>query len=193
MTYAGAAEASHAPSVSSSDRAHQDVFHTASFEEVYRTHVHAVYRFALTLAHRKEPAEDLTSEAFLALYRRFETIDQRQLPAWLLTVVRNRARDWWRHQGVEQRHADALVPCASAAVSPLEEWMEGNRDLRPIHRTCLMLRYADGLTREEIAVRTGLSEMQVKGHLQYGLALLRKQVGDHTTRTFALQTLDTRP
>jgi hypothetical protein len=30
------------------------------------------------------------------------------------------------------------------------------------------------MTREEIAGQTGLTELQVKGHLQYGLKLLRE-------------------
>jgi DNA-directed RNA polymerase specialized sigma24 family protein len=40
-----------------------------------------------------------------------------------------------------------------------------------------MLRFVEGMTRAEIAAATGLSEMQVKGHLQYALALLRKTYG----------------
>jgi RNA polymerase sigma-70 factor (ECF subfamily) len=40
-----------------------------------------------------------------------------------------------------------------------------------------MLRYVHGMSRSEIAERTGLSEVQVKGHLQYALALLRKVYG----------------
>ena len=55
-----------------------------TFEDVYRTHVQTVFRFALSVAGRRELAEDLTSEAFLALYRNFDAIDQGQLPAWLL-------------------------------------------------------------------------------------------------------------
>jgi RNA polymerase sigma-70 factor (ECF subfamily) len=37
-----------------------------------------------------------------------------------------------------------------------------------------MLRYVYGMTRAEIAEETGLNEMQVKGHLQYALELLRR-------------------
>ncbi|MGR9889480.1 sigma factor-like helix-turn-helix DNA-binding protein [Escherichia coli] len=39
----------------------------------------------------------------------------------------------------------------------------------------MMLRYGYGMTRAEIASRTGLTETQVKGYLQYALTLLRKQ------------------
>lgn len=145
-----------------------------SFEDLYRQHVQAVYRFALSVAGRKETAEDLTSDAFLALYRRFEAIDQTQLPGWLLTVVRNRARDLWRRQAVEQRYI-AELPAEPAGQTPgLERWILDDPGLKPIHRTCLILRYVHGMTRVEIASRTGLGESQVKGHLQYALSLLRK-------------------
>jgi RNA polymerase sigma-70 factor, ECF subfamily len=146
-----------------------------SFEDVYRRHVQAVYRFALSVAGRKEAAEDLTSDAFLALYRNFDGIDQTQLPGWLLTVVRNRARDLWRRQAVEQRHAAELMRTANARPTPaLERWILDSPELKPVHRTCLMLRYVHGMTRAEIASRVGLSESQVKGYLQYALVLLRK-------------------
>jgi len=145
-----------------------------SFEDVYRQHVQAVYRFALRVTGRRETAEDLTSEAFLALYRNFDGIDQAQLPGWLLTVVRNRARDLWRRQAVEQRHASELIRASDAGAPELERWILDSPELKPVHRTCLMLRYVHGMTRAEIASRTGLSESQVKGYLQYALVLLRK-------------------
>lgn len=145
-----------------------------SFEDVYRRHVQAVYRFALSVAGRKETAEDLTSEAFLALYRNFDAIDQAQLPGWLLTVVRNRARDLWRRQAVEQRHAAEFIAPPAGDPPELERWILDSPELKPVHRTCLILRYVQGMTRAEIASRMGLSETQVKGHLQYALSLLRK-------------------
>ena len=150
------------------------------FESLYRQHVQAVYRFALSITRRKEIAEDLTSEAFLALHREMASIDPAQLPAWLLTVVRNRARDLWRHQVIEERYAVDKKPAAPPTAPPasaLEEWILEGAGLKPIHRLCVMLRYVSGMTRAEIAVETGLSETQVKGHLQYALALLRKAHG----------------
>jgi RNA polymerase sigma factor (sigma-70 family) len=112
-------------------------------------------------------------EAFLALFRNLDQIDASRLPAWLLTVVRNRARSLARQQ-VEERHAGSLVAEPIAAEQGLEGWLLDNADLKPIHRTCLMLRYVYGMTRAEIAGKTGLSENQVKGYLQYGLEVLRR-------------------
>ena len=145
-----------------------------AFEDLYREHVQAVYRFALSVTGRKDTAEDLTSDAFLALYRNLDSIDQSRLPGWLLTVVRNRARDIWRHQEVEQRYAETRPTSEAGETPDLERWIFEHADLKPVHRTCILLRYVHGLTRTEIADATGLSETQVKGHLQYGLSLLRK-------------------
>jgi RNA polymerase sigma-70 factor (ECF subfamily) len=145
-----------------------------TFEELYQQHAQAVFRFAMSVVGRRETAEDLTSEAFLALYRNLEGIDQAQLPGWLLTVVRNRARDLWRRQVVEQRYVESFANASQAHTPAMETWILDCVDLKPIHRTCLMLRYVYGMTRAEVASRTGLSETQVKGYLQYALSLLRK-------------------
>jgi RNA polymerase sigma-70 factor (ECF subfamily) len=146
-----------------------------TFDDLYRTHVQSVFRFAMSVVGDRETAEDLTSEAFLALHRNLRTIDPSLLPAWLLTVVRNRARDLWRRKVVETRVLEELATARVEAVEPpLERWMLDSPELRPVHRTCLMLRYVHDMTRSEIAARLGLSETQVKGHLQYGLSLLRK-------------------
>ncbi len=150
------------------------------FESLYRQHVQAVFRFAMSNTRRREIAEDLTSEAFMALHREIDSIDPAQLPAWLLTVVRNRARDLWRHQSIEERYAVDMKPATPPTAPPassLEEWILEGAGLKPIHRLCVMLRYVSGMTRTEIAAETGISETQVKGHLQYALSLLRKAHG----------------
>jgi RNA polymerase sigma-70 factor (ECF subfamily) len=147
---------------------------TGDFDELYREHLQAVFRFALRCVSNRSLAEDLTSEAFLALYRNLERIDASLLPGWLFAVVRNRARDHWRRQVVEQRYAERAAEPQPTEAPPLERWLLESGNLKPVHRTCLMLRYVYGMTRVEIASKTGLSEMQVKGHLQYALELLRK-------------------
>jgi len=162
--------------------ARADVSPTDAFETLYRQHVQSVYRFALRCVSRKELAEDLTSEAFLALFRNLDHIDVSRLPAWLLTVVRNRARDHWRRQVVEDRYAGELVAESQPGEPPLERWLLESKDLKPVHRTCLMLRYVYGMTRAEIAAKTGLGEMQVKGYLQYGLEVLRRSYTTEVSR-----------
>lgn len=150
------------------------------FEALYRRHAPAVYRYALSVVRRRELAEDLTSEAFLALYRELDRIDRTLLPGWLITVVRNRARDLWRRRAVEERYVEEEGRTPPPPEAPaLEQWILGSGDLKPVHRACLVLRYVWGMSRVEIAEEIGLSETQVKGHLQYALGLLRKAHGAH--------------
>lgn len=147
-----------------------------AFQELYAAHVDAVFRYAVRCVGRREIAEEIASDAFLALYRNRHRIDENQLPAWLLTVARNRAMDYWRHQAVEQRYASSLPADARPTSPPADETLFDNPLLKPAHRVCLVLRYVHGMSRAEIAQRTGLSEDQVKSRLQYALRLLRDQL-----------------
>ena len=150
-----------------------------SFESAYRRHFASVFRFAMSVTGRRDVAEDLTAEAFLELHRHAGAIRLDQLPAWLFVVVRNRARDLWRHQLVEQRHAlwmsETRATSAPPATTP--HWLSDER-LKPVQRVCLELHYVWGYTVGEIASRLGLTDGQVKGHLQRALRHLRESEGE---------------
>ena len=48
---------------------------------------------------RRDEKKGASYDAFLALHQHLASIDTSQLPSWLFTVVRNRARDYWQRQG----------------------------------------------------------------------------------------------
>jgi RNA polymerase sigma-70 factor (ECF subfamily) len=146
------------------------------FESIYRAHADAVFRYSLRLTGDRDLAGDITSEAFLALYRNWDSIELSRLPGWLLTVARNRALDHWRKAAIERPYVDAMK---EPMTMPLEEtdvqsWLRNEPSLKPVHRVCLILHFVHGMTRSEIAQRLAVSETRVKGHLQYALQLLRK-------------------
>ena len=148
-----------------------------AFDDVYRRHLPVVLRAAARVVGRRDVAEEITADAFLELYRQFDRIDLDRLPGWLLTVVRNRGIDYWRKQQTERLFSKDV-----AGVEPMSEaeapavGLFSHAALKPIHRVCLILRYEHGLSREEIARRLGLTDTQVRGHLQYALTLLRKHL-----------------
>src|SRR5262249_43945625 len=146
------------------------------FERLYRKHVNAVFGFAMRCVGRRDVAEDITSEAFLALYRHLDRIDENQLPAWLLTVTKNRAVDHWRRCEVERRYAQTSSSSELAVEPLLERTLLESAALKPIHRACLTLRYLQGMTLEEIAQQIGISKTRVKGYLQYSRTLVRKEL-----------------
>ena len=147
----------------------------SDFESIYRDYVDAVFRYTLRSVGNRELAEDITSEVFLELYRNWNSMDAGKLPAWLFTVSKNRAVDYWRKSALEQRYSEQPpAPEAPAAKLDLQEWLQDEPTLKPIHRACLVMHFVHGMSRVEIAERLGVTETKIKGHLQYGLQLLRK-------------------
>lgn len=154
----------------------------ATFEELYRLHAPVVLRAAWRAVGRLDVAEEITADAFLMLHREFDRIDAERLPAWLITVVRNRATDYWRRQRLEQRYAEETARDAAAGRShegARIPWLESS-SLKPVHRACVLLRYVHGMSRAEIGAKLGLTDTQVRGHLQYAMVLLRKELGRDT-------------
>lgn len=146
------------------------------FDEIYASYAGAIYRLCLRAVSRPEVAEDLTSDVFLLFHENRHKLTDEQLPGWLFTVAKRRAADYWRHHYVEQRWNAIQSEQPLSAPDPefsLEVLLERCQALKPVHRTCLILRFRHGMSRAEIAAQTGLSELQVKGHLQYALHLLR--------------------
>jgi len=148
-----------------------------TFDDVYRRHLPVVLRVAARVVGRRDVAEEITADAFLELYRQFDRIDLDRLPGWLLTVVRNRGIDYWRRQQTERLLSHANTDAADTTEPVLSApSLFSHAALKPVHRVCLVLRYEHGLSREEIAKRLGLTDTQVRGHLQYALTLLRKHL-----------------
>lgn len=147
------------------------------FEGFYRRYLPAVYRVCMRYVGRSEVAEEIAGEAFLAFYQQQESLEDRQLPAWLFAVAKRKAIDYWRHEQHAQR-----VTAAEYAEPALDAQLDVQRllarctRLTPAHRACLLLRYMHGMSRAEIAAQTGLAEMQVKACLQYSLKLLKDEV-----------------
>ena len=147
------------------------------FEEIYRRYGDSVFRFTCRLVGQRAVAEEITAEVFLSFYERIDDIDVTQLPGWLFTVARHRAMDYWRRAAVERRYLSALVvPESQPSPDTTSADLFEHRALKPVHRLCLRLRYGYGMTVSEVAAATGLTQLQVKGYLQYARQLLRTQV-----------------
>jgi RNA polymerase sigma-70 factor (ECF subfamily) len=147
-----------------------------TFDDLYAKHADAVFRYALKCVGRRDVAEDITSDVFLALYRHRSTIDAGRLPGWLFAAAKNRAVDYWRRSEVEARYLSLLPPAEAVVEPPTALWLAETKALKPVHRACLILRYVHGLERAAIARELGLTENQVKGHLQYALTILRREL-----------------
>ena len=120
-------------------------------------------------------AEDVAMDAFLQAWKALPAFGGRSsLSTWLLRIARNRALDVLRAENV--RRAEPLdAPDEDGRARPLPDLTADTpaqiverRDLTscveraletlpPMHRQCLLHRYADDLSYAEIAAATGVS------------------------------------
>ena len=96
------------------------------FERVYRTSRDLVFRHALRVAGRRDVAEEITGDAFVALFEHRADVTPAMLPGWLVTFVKRRGIDHWRHREVVQRHeataSEAVtIPAESTAVLVIQD------------------------------------------------------------------------
>src|SRR5512132_4125746 len=68
-----------------------------SFDRLYRSHVHEVYRYVLAVMRNEADAEDATQATFLSAYRAFLRGDEPRKPRnWLLKIAHNECRQRFR-------------------------------------------------------------------------------------------------
>jgi RNA polymerase sigma-70 factor (ECF subfamily) len=122
-----------------------------------------VYGYLLRRCGRREVAEDLTSETFLAAVDSVRRAPPPRMDvAWLIGVARHKLADHWRRQAREQRNLRAVadVDAGNSSNPDVDPW-DARLDalqardtlarLAPQHRAALTLRYVDDLPVAQIA------------------------------------------
>ena len=111
-------------------------------------------------------AEDILQETYLAAYRAFPRLkDTSVFRPWLLSIARNKWRDWYRKQARCPETPVEALPDVAAPEAPdtaVEETLDrlSDRDAR-----MLRLFYLEQLPQREIAKRLSIPEGTVKSRL----------------------------
>lgn len=160
-----------------------------AFGELYDWLITPVYRYAWNQVGDQCAAEDICSEAFLALVKELDDLPESDLAvmAWIRRVVRNKSVDWIRRNQV-QRKAWAViatterdVPEAASPSSAMEE-QEDCRLVQSIlgrlpsdHRDALELCYLDGFSVQQVATALELSMSAANSLLYRARESFRKE------------------
>lgn len=135
----------------------------ALFEATMLPYLDSAYNFARWLTRNEHDAEDIVQEAFLKALRSFHTFTLGREPrAWLLAIVRNSCRTWYRrnrpHEALEN-YVDAQ-PVTGTSSDPETALMKAaNAELIRLamnqlpfeYREVLILRELEELSYKEIA------------------------------------------
>lgn len=156
----------------------------AAFGGLYAKYARMVHGVLLARVPAAD-VDDLVQDVFLRAMPRLGGLrDAARFGAWICTIARNMASDFYRHNkpvaAVTESLSDgeAEPPAASNTVSDREAAMilECVRSLPETYRETMILRLVEGMTGPEIAARTGLTPGSVRVNLHRGMQQLREKL-----------------
>lgn len=168
----------------------------AFLEDAIEQYGKATYNFAYRLTGNAADASDLTQEAFIRVYRAWQSFKPgTSFLSWIYRIVTNLHRDELRrrkgryHEEIpEDNKLLQLAGGAPAAVQPIEEYVESYlsepiskalAELPPQQREIVLLADVEECTYEEIGRIVGCSVGTVRSRLHRARGQLRKLVTRH--------------
>jgi RNA polymerase sigma factor (sigma-70 family) len=161
------------------------------FDEVYREHADAIYRFCVSQLRDAETAEDVTSDVFAAAFAAYERVhpDTVGVRTWLFRIARNAVIDQYRREG-RRRSLLARIGRDRQFPDSVEESVEQRSDLRSIRaaletlrerdRQLVGLRVAAGLSFADIGAVLGMREGSAKMATHRALERVRASLREQT-------------
>ena len=149
-----------------------------AYGELYRRFARAVQAVLLSRLPRTQ-VDDLVQDVFLhGMTKMTELREPAAFGAWICTLARRRAADFFRRTPTDAPLAETIAPGASpetaaeaaAAVAAIQ-------DLPEAYRETLALRLIAGMSGPEIAAATGLTPDSVRVNLHRGFRMLRSRLG----------------
>jgi RNA polymerase sigma-70 factor (ECF subfamily) len=163
--------------------------HPGAFDELYRRYKDRIWRFLTRLAGRRDLAEDLFQDTWVAAARHAHRLsEETELGAWLFTIARNKHRNGLRFAVFDERRRAALGAAVPPPGPALPEENAAARErvarvtgaweaLAVAHREVLLLAVVEGLETCQIAAVLGLREDAVRKRLSRARAEMARATG----------------
>jgi len=157
----------------------------AAFGRLYDRYARMVHGILLSRVPPRE-VDDLVQEVFLLALRQLHALrDISRFGAWLATITRNRANDYFRRTIPDGKLPEPVsenqAECRTSNHATEQEAamiLAVVRALPEPYREPLILRLVEGMTGPEIATRTGLTHGSVRVNLCRGMQMLREKLGE---------------
>jgi RNA polymerase sigma-70 factor (ECF subfamily) len=159
----------------------------SAFAALYQATSAKLFGIALRICGRREIAEEVLQEAFVAIWGRAKDYDpvRGSVMTWLVTIVRHCAIDQLRHQqsrpeghsAPEELLTSFIATGRSDIGADLRALQHCLEELDPQPRKAVLLAYLYGLTRDEIAARLKVPVGTIKSSLWRSLERLQRCLG----------------
>jgi RNA polymerase sigma-70 factor, ECF subfamily len=157
----------------------------SAFGLLYDRYARMVHGILLCRVPPRE-VDDLVQEVFLLALRKLDSLrDLSRFGAWLGTITRNRANDYYRsasrlEQPMEPAEEEKAQSRSNDQVAEQEAAMTLAvlRTLPETYREPLILRLVEGMTGPEISARMGLTHGSVRVNLHRGMQMLREKLAE---------------
>ena len=162
-----------------------------AFEVLYERHSAAAFSLAYRMCGTRSAAEDVTQEAFLAIWRsrlRYRR-ERGSVRTWILGIVHHRGIDALRRNLVHERRRTSAEGIEERQEAPERTDVEAARreEALAVRRALeglpdgqgqvIELAYFGGFTHTQIAEMLGMPIGTVKGRMRLGLEKLRHTLG----------------
>jgi RNA polymerase sigma factor (sigma-70 family) len=159
----------------------------SAFADLYQSSSAKLFGVALRICGRREIAEEVLQEAFVAVWGRAKDYDpvRGSVMTWLVTIVRHCAIDQLRHQrsrpeghSAPEELLNNFVATGRTDISAeLHALQRCLNELDPQPRRAVLLAYLYGLTRDEIAAKLAVPVGTVKSSLWRSHERLQRCLG----------------
>jgi RNA polymerase sigma-70 factor (ECF subfamily) len=156
--------------------------------KLYEHYADDIYRYMLYRTSNQQVAEDLTSEVFASVITSIENYEDRGLPfgAWLFSIAHARLVDHWRKTKPRDRKIVAfskdveefLIGSSPEDRFKYQALLDSLNYLTEAEREVILLRFAVGLSNQEIAAIVPRSSNAVKSMIYRALKKLRKVLSE---------------
>lgn len=148
------------------------------FTELYEQYHGLIEKTAMRILKNQQDAEDAVQNTFVQIIRHFEKtfeIDCKNLPFWIISVVKNESLMILRKQKrvIPLEDWDS-ISVEAESVSEYSELVQLFSKLPDTYRAALEMRFLLEYSGKEIARRLGISESAVNTRISRGRALLRE-------------------
>jgi RNA polymerase sigma-70 factor (ECF subfamily) len=163
-----------------------------AFGLLYDHYQPQIYRFIILKVSRREEAEDLTHQVFVAAWKNMPNYEDQGYPfsSWLYQIARNQVIDHYRLKKPDVSLEEEMVleiPGSHDTEGQVEERLaigkvqEALRKLSQEYQDVVIMRFVEELSVREVAQAVGKSEGAIKVMQHRAIKELKKILGDTFT------------